>query len=162
MNNFTTAGLCDLYGHTPHFQIAEPLFQAFGSKAAFSGLITTLKVYENDELIADVLSEPAMNRVLVVDGGGSHHCALVDAKLAGLAVANGWQGLLIYGCIRNSAEIAELPISIKALHTYPKNGHKRDYGERDVLITFAGVNFRKDHYLYADADGIIVSETVLS
>jgi regulator of ribonuclease activity A len=102
------------------------------------------------------------NRVLVIDGGGSHRCALVDINLATLAINNGWQGIVIYGCIRDSALIARLPIGIRALHTHPLTSHKRDRGDRDLLVTFAGINFKKDQFLYADSDGIIVSATMLS
>ena len=162
MTHFTTAQLCDKHADEDHFQIAEPMFKTYGSKRAFCGQITTLKVFENNELIAKTLAEKVDNRVLVIDGGGSTHCALFDANLANLAVANGWQGLLIYGSIRDTAAIDQLPIAILALQAHPLKCHKKDHGDRDLLISFAGVNFKKDHFLYADADGIIVSETRLS
>jgi regulator of ribonuclease activity A len=99
---------------------------------------------------------------LVIDGGGSHRCALLGSNLARLAIDNGWQGIVIYGCLRDSAIIDQLPIGIRALHTHPLKSHKRGLGDRDMLVTFAGVNFKKDHFLYADTDGIIVSDTMLS
>jgi regulator of ribonuclease activity A len=99
--------------------------------------------------------------VLVIDGGGSHRCALLDYDSAKLAVENGWQGVVIYGCIRNSVEINQLPIAVRALHTQPLHGHKRGIGEKNNTLTFAGVNFKTDHFLYADADGIVVCETGL-
>ncbi len=108
-----------------------------------------------------VLEEKAENRVLVVDGGGTHRCALLGADLVQLAVDNGWQGIVIHGCIRDSAIINQLPIGIRALHTHPLKSHKKDQGDRDLLVTFAGVNFKQNHFLYADSDGIIVSETML-
>jgi len=162
MITFTTAALCDAHSAENHFQIAEPLFKSYGANPSFCGRITTLKVFENNELLAQTLAEKVDNRVLVVDGGGSHHCALLNAELAKTAIANGWKGLVIYGCIRDSAMLDPLPIGIRALHTHPLKSHKKGHGDRDVLISFAGVNFRKDHYLYADTDGIIVSETLLS
>lgn len=162
MKMFTTAALCDAHSTEKHFQIAEPLFKSYGASPAFCGRITTLKIFESHELLAKTLAEKVENRVLVVDGGGSHHCALLGAELATTAIANGWQGLVIYGCIRDSAILDQLPIGIRALHAHPLSSHKKDHGDRDVLISFAGINFRKDHYLYADADGIIVSETLLS
>ncbi len=160
--NFTTANLCDSHSDEDHFQIAEPLLQAYGGQACFYGQITTIKVFEDDALIKAVLQEKVDNRVLVVDGGGSHRCALLDADSAKLAVTNGWQGIVVHGCIRDSAMINQLPIGIRALHTHPLKSHKKDPGDRDLLITFAGINFKQNHFLYADADGIIVSETLLS
>lgn len=162
MTTFTTASLCDKHAGENHFQIAEPLFKSYGAKQAFSGRITTLKVFEDHVLIADALAEKGEDRVLVIDGGGSHRCALVGHELASLALANGWQGLVIYGCIRDCALINALPLGIRALHAQPLKSHEKGQGDRDLLVTFAGVNFKKDHFLYADADGIIVSETRLS
>ena len=159
---FTTANLCDAYSADDHFQIAEPLFRSYGANPAFWGQITTLKVFEDNVLVQSTLKEKVQNRVLVVDGGGSHRCALIDNNLASTAVANGWQGIVVYGCIRDSALTAGLPIGIRALHAHPLKSHKKGHGDRDLLVSFAGVNFKKDHFLYADMDGIIVSATMLS
>jgi regulator of ribonuclease activity A len=162
MMTFTTAGLCDAHSEEDHFQIAEPLFLCYGAKPLFYGQITTLKTFENNILVWTILEEKVQNRVLVIDGGGSHRCALVDEDLAQCAIDNGWQGIVIYGCIRGSARINQLPIGIRALHTHPLKSRKKDHGDRDLLVSFAGVHFKKDHFLYADTDGIIVSETMLS
>jgi regulator of ribonuclease activity A len=159
---FTTAKLCDTYSGVQTLQISEALFQAYGANSTFSGVITTLKTFEDNVLVRAVLEEKVQNRVLVIDGGGSHRCALINNELATLAVNNGWQGIIIYGCIRDSEMIAKLPIGLRALHTHPLQSHKKDHSDRDLLVSFAGVNFKKDNYLYADMDGIIVSETMLS
>ncbi|MCX7107235.1 MAG: ribonuclease E activity regulator RraA [Methylococcales bacterium] len=159
---FTTAKLCDTYSGVQTLQISEALFQAYGANSTFSGVITTLKTFEDNVLVRAVLEEKVQNRVLVIDGGGSHRCALINNELATLAVNNGWQGIIVYGCIRDSEMIAKLPIGLRALHTHPLQSHKKDHGDRDLLVSFAGVNFKKDNYLYADMDGIIVSETMLS
>jgi regulator of ribonuclease activity A len=159
---FTTAQHCDAHASEEHFQIAEPLFLHYGGVADFRGQITTLKVFEDSFLIEITLSEKVTDRILVVDGGGSHRCALIDFNLAQLAAGNGWKGIVVYGCIRDSTRLAELPIGIRALHAHPLKCHKKDHGDRDLSVNFAGVNFKKDHFLYADSDGIIVSETMLS
>ena len=159
---FTTANLCDAHSGGNNFQIAEAIFMTYGASSVFSGQITTVKTFEDDVMVRAVLEEKVQNRVLVIDGGGSHRCALVDSNLATLAIDNGWQGIVVYGCIRDSAKIAGLPIGIRALHTHPLKSHKKDHGDRDLLVSFAGVNFKKDHFLYADMDGIIVSATMLS
>ena len=116
-----------------------------------------MKVFEDNSLVRKTLKEKVKNRVLVIDGGGSHRCALLGGNITGMAVDNGWQGLIIYGCIRDSAEINAIPIGIRALHTHPLKSHKRGIGDKDILITFAGVNYRTDHYIYVDEDGIIVA-----
>ncbi|MCX7098089.1 MAG: ribonuclease E activity regulator RraA [Methylococcales bacterium] len=158
----TTAELCDAHAGELQFQIAEPLFIAYGGKLEFSGKIATLKTFEDNELVKTVLAENGLDRVLVIDGGGSHRCALLDYDLAVIAVAQGWQGIVVYGCIRDSAKLASLPIGIRALHAHPLGSHKKGHGDRGLLVSFAGVNFKKDHFLYADSDGIIVSAVMLS
>lgn len=160
--NLTTAYLCDTYSAKENFQIAEPLLRSYGSNFAFSGSITTVRCFEDNAMVKKILAEKGGNRVLVVDAGGSHRCALLGAQLATTAFENGWQGIVIYGCIRETTLLNQIPIGIRALHAHPLLCHGKDTGDRDILITFAGINFRKDHFLYADADGIIVSETMLS
>lgn len=158
---FKTAKLCDQFFDSRHLQIAEPIFRSFGGNHAFCGRVTTLKVFEDNVLLRAVLEEKVEDRVLVVDGGGSHRCALLGGTLSRLACDNGWQGLIVYGCVRDSLEVAQLPIGIRALHTHPLKSHKRGTGDRDILITVAGVNFRTGYYVYADEDGIVVSEDKL-
>lgn len=157
MSTFSTAELCDAHAGQDHLQIAEPLLRNYGARSQFCGAIRTLKVFEDNVLLRQTLEQPGEGGILVVDGGGSHRCALLDAPLARLAVTNGWSGLVIYGCVRDSAVLRDLPLGILALHAHPLNSHQRGHGDRDILITFAGVNFRSGHYLYADADGLIVA-----
>lgn len=160
--SLSTAYLCDTYIGKDNIQIAEPLLRSFGSVRSFSGVITTLRCFEDNSMVIPIVTEPGAGRVLVIDGGGSHRCALVDSQIAELAHANGWKGLVIYGCVREAALLSNIPMGILALHPHPLFCHKNESGERDVLVTFAGVNLRKGHFLYADSDGIIVSETMLS
>ncbi len=154
--SFDTADLCDRFAQTDNFQVAEPVLRHFGGSRRFCGQITTLKVFEDNSLVRATLAEKVDGRVLVVDGGGSKRCALIGDTLAGLALENGWQGIVVYGSIRGSELIRQLPIGVMALNTNPLRSNKHGHGDRDVMITFAGVNFKKDHYLYADGDGIIV------
>ncbi len=156
-----TADLCDRFAELENFQVAEPLFRHFGKQRRFYGQITTLKVFEDNSLVHNTLAEAGSGRVLVIDGGGSRRCALLGDTLVSKAVENGWQGIVVYGCIRGSEQVDQMPIGVMALNTHPLRSRKHGQGDKDVMITFAGVNFKKDHYLYADADGIIVSETKL-
>jgi len=160
---FSTADLCDQFADKPrHLQIADPVFKSFGGVRAFCGRVATLKTFEDNVLLRIVLEEKVEDRVLVIDGGGSHRCALFGGSLAKLACDNGWSGIIVYGCIRSSVEISQMPIGVLALHTHPMQSHKRGGGgDRDCLITFAGVNFRTGSYLYADEDGIVVAEDKL-
>jgi regulator of ribonuclease activity A len=156
---FTTADLCDAY--PDRVQVARPVFRDFGGTARFAGPMETIRVFEDNSLVRQVLESKGEGRVLVVDGGGSLRCALVGGRLAALARDNGWVGVVVNGCIRDSAETREVAVGIKALNTAPMRSQNRDPGERGVTLTFAGISFARGHYLYADEDGLLVAEREL-
>lgn len=159
--SFVTADLCDRFADRENFQVAESLLRHFGGKRQFCGQITTLKVFEDNSLVRSTLEEAGQSRVLVIDGGGSKRCALFGDTLAELAVKNAWEGIVVYGCVRSAMMISQMPLGVMALNTHPLRSRKHGQGDRDVMITFAGVNFKKDHYLYADHDGIVVADEKL-
>ena len=150
--------LADLYdAHADAVWVAHPSFGNFGGVKAFGGRISTVRCFEDNSLVAAALAEPGAAKVLVVDGVGSDRCALLGDRLAGAAVANAWAGIIVYGCIRDSAAIMHMQIGLKAVATCPVKSKKNQGGERDVPVRFAGVIFAPGEYVYADMDGIIVS-----
>jgi len=155
-----TADLYDSYGDA--LQVAAPGFRDFGKRDGFCGPIATVKVFDDNSRVRKALEGSGRGRVLVVDGGGSMRCALVGDVLAQLAIDNGWAGIIVNGCIRDSAEIDEMDIGIKALATNPVKSLKRGEGQSELTVIFAGVAFEPEHYVYADRDGIVVSRKDLS
>ncbi|MFM8798767.1 MAG: ribonuclease E activity regulator RraA [Fluviibacter sp.] len=143
-------------------RIVAPMFQRYGGKTAFAGQIVTLKLFEDNSLVRAVLGESGTGKVLVIDGGGSMRCALLGDQLAEMAVKNGWEGVVVYGCIRDSAAINGLPLGVRALNTHPLKTVKKNIGERDVNVTFGGVTLKPGEWLCADEDGVIVSTTSLA
>lgn len=141
---------------------AEPVFGSFGGVPAFYGPIRTIKCFEDNSVIAERVREPGEGAVLVVDGGGSMRCALLGDNLASAAIENGWAGVVIYGCLRDVDEIAEMPLGIQALAPHPQKSVKRGVGDRDMVVRFAGLTFAPDAWLYADANGIGVSAVELN
>eukprot|EP00891_Asterochloris_glomerata_P005969 jgi/Astpho2/5969/Aster-02450 len=159
-----TADLCDVFIPDPldivtqrNVQIVDPVFRDFGGKLRFNGQVTTVKCFENNPLVRKALEERGNGRVLVVDGGGSMRCALLGDNIAEMAHKNGWSGIVINGCIRDSEDISKMPLGVKALNTYPLKSSKRDKGLRDVPVTFASTTFQPGSWLYADRDGILVA-----
>jgi regulator of ribonuclease activity A len=157
--SFKTADLCD--AHSDKLQIAEPGFRSFGGHSRFHGEIVTVKLFEDNSLVRETLGLPGHGKVLVVDGGGSRRCALLGDMLAASAVENRWSGILVNGCIRDSADIADMSLGVMALDTHPLKSVKKGIGEMNVPVRFAGVTFRPGEYLYADEDGVILSSTAL-
>lgn len=157
---FKTADLCDQFEEAlgKSVRVVAPLFSSYGGRAAFAGQIVTLKIFEDNTLVRTALSEDGSGKVLVIDGGGSLRCALVGDQLAILAQQNAWQGIVVYGCIRDSADINGLDLGVRALATHPQKSVKQNFGNRDLAVTFGGVTFNPGEWLYADADGIVVAE----
>jgi len=151
-----TADLCDEFG--AEVRVAEPLFRDWGGSVAFAGPVETVRVFDDNALVRQVLETPGRGRVLVVDGGGSLRTALVGANLAALAHQNGWTGLVVYGGIRDSDEVRATPVGVKALAAVPRKSGKRGEGEQGVPVTFAGVTFTRGCHLYADRDGVVLAD----
>lgn len=157
--DFATADLFD--DHGDRLQIALPLFRDYGGRVRFHGAISTVKALEDNSRVREAVKSPGEGRVLVVDGGGSLQRAMLGDMLAADAVANGWAGVLIHGCIRDSAAISGMALGVKALGTCPAKTDKRGEGLPDVPVRFAGVTFAPGAYLYADEDGVVVAEGAL-
>jgi regulator of ribonuclease activity A len=158
--NKGTADLCDEHGDS--VQVCEPIFLAFGGRRAFSGPVSTVRCFEDNSRVKEAVEGPGQGRVLVVDGGGSRRRALLGDKLGDAAVRNGWAGVIIHGCIRDSAALNGMQIGIRALGTMPLRSEKRGEGERDVPVRFAGVTFRPGDYVFADEDGVVLSHGPLA
>jgi regulator of ribonuclease activity A len=155
---FTTADLVDAH---EELQSCDLQFRSFGTRQRFSGAVSTVRCRHDNALVKKVLSQPGAGSVLVIDGDGSMHCALVGDVIAGMAAANGWAGIVVRGAIRDSAAMATLDLGIKALGTNPRKSAKAGEGEIDVPVEFGGVIFTPGDYLYADEDGIVVSPRAL-
>lgn len=154
-----TADLCDQFD--TEVRVCAPMFRSYGGRKAFGGEIVTLKLHEDNGLVRRALEAQGKSRVLVVDGGGSMRRALVGDQIAQLAATNGWAGIVVFGCIRDSSAIEQMDIGVFALGTHPMKTVKRNEGQCDITVCFGGIDFVPGDYLYADGDGVIVSARAL-
>ena len=150
---FTTTDLSDAH---PEARVCDPVFQSFGGRRSFSGPITTLKVFEDNSMVREIVQTPGEGRVLVVDGGGSLHTALMGDLIAGLGVSNGWAGAVLHGAVRDVATLRTMDLGIKALGSNPRKSGKTGAGERDVPVEFGGITVRPGDVVTSDDDGIVV------
>ncbi|MDP5255795.1 MULTISPECIES: ribonuclease E activity regulator RraA [unclassified Vibrio] len=157
---YNTSALCDIY--LEQVDVVEPMFSNFGGRSSFAGQVTTIKCFEDNGLIRDVLEQDGEGQVLLVDGGGSLRRALIDSELASLAEENGWEGIVVYGCVREVDILEELSVGIQALASIPVGAPSQGVGDLDVAVNFGGVTFLPEDYLYADSTGIILSQEPLS
>lgn len=149
-----TADLIDEHGDA--IGSCDLQFRQYGGRSQFSGSAVTVECFEDNALLKSVLGEPGTGRVLVVDGGGSLHRALLGDVIGGLAVSNGWAGIVIHGAVRDIAELRELPIGIKALGSNPRKSTKTGAGRRDVPLRFGECDFAPGAEIVSDEDGIVV------
>jgi regulator of ribonuclease activity A len=154
-DSFTpTADLVDGYETT--IQSCDTQLRQYGGRARFEGRIRTVRCYEDNALLRSVLSTPGDGAVLVIDGGGSVHIALLGDQIAQLAVDSGWAGLVINGAVRDVATLRTMDIGIKAVGSNPRKSRKAGAGEADVPVQFGGATFTPGARLVSDDDGIVV------
>lgn len=157
--HFKTADLCDHYA--TELAIPEPIFSSFGGVESFAGPASTIKCFEDNSRVKEAVAEPGNGKVLVVDGGGSMRCALLGDNLARQAADNGWAGVIVYGCIRDTADMAEFELGIVALAPMPLRSEKKGEGQRDIPIAIAGASVRPGDWVYADEDGFVIAKRPL-
>jgi len=160
MTDFKTADLLDDHEDKP-LQVVQPGFHNFGGRNKFAGEIVTIKIHEDNSLVREFVALEGKGKVLVVDGGGSTRCALLGDMLAEKAAKNGWEGVIVYGLIRDSVDIGKMDIGVKALGTIPLKSVKRGFGVKGEPVHFHDVTFTPGQYVYSDEDGIIVSPVKL-
>lgn len=162
--SFATTDLCD--DNAPMLDSGEltvlpPVYRHFGGRLRFSGPASTLKVFEDNAMVRAALETAGQGRVLVIDGGASMRRALVGGQLGVLAQDNGWAGIVVHGCIRDSEEINACAIGVRALGVHPQKSSKKGEGEREGLVCISGVSVRPGDWIYADADGVLVARSKL-
>ncbi|WP_094751543.1 ribonuclease E activity regulator RraA [Psychromonas sp. CD1] len=152
---YNTSLLCDIYADT--IDVVEPLLTNFGGRNSFAGEVVTVKCFESVGMIYKALEENGAGKVLLIDGGGSLRRALINVHIAELAIENGWEGIVVNGCVREVEQLEELDLGIQAITAIPVGAEDTDVGEINVPINFAGVTFLPEDILYADSTGIVIS-----
>lgn len=167
MSNIAFA-TCDLLDDHPDLDIQVVIpsldgkfFKSYGARKSFGGQVVTVKCFEDNSRVKELLATDGTGKILVVDGGASIRCALMGDMIAESAVNNHWNGVIIYGCIRDVDAIAELDLGVHALAAIPQKSNRKSVGETDIEISFGNVQFNSGHYVYADNNGIIVSKEKL-
>ncbi len=153
--HWTTPDLCDAHSDVA---VADPLFRDFGGNPAFCGRIVTVDCFEDNSKVRDLVASDGHGKVMAVQGGGSLRRSLLGDQLAEKAVASGWSGLVIHGCVRDVEALARLRLGVKALAACPVKTDKRGLGQTGVELEFAGIRFVPGQWLYADGNGIIVAD----
>ena len=160
---------CDLLDDHPEkkLQVVTPsmdgkFFKSYGARKSFGGQVVTVKCFEDNSRVKELLATEGKGKVLVVDGGASMRCALMGDLIAESAVKNHWNGVVIYGCIRDVDAIATLDLGVHALAAIPQKSNRKGAGETDIQLSFGGVNIQTGDYIYADNNGIVIANEQLA
>ncbi len=151
-----TADLWDQY--SKELKILNLELKSYGKKTAFCGEVVTLKVFEDNSFVRRTLEDSGKGKALIIDGGGSKRCALIGDNIAKLANDNNWEGIIVYGCIRDSKVINEMNVSIKAIGTCPVKSIKRNVGVSGEMLIIEGTQINQGEYVYSDEDGVLLSK----
>ena len=152
---YNTSELCNLYGDS--IDVVDPIFSNYGGVSSFGGQVVTVKCFENNGLISQLVETDGAGKVLVIDGGGSTRRALIDIYIAETASKNNWEGIIVYGSVRDVDALEEIDMGIQALLSIPVGATDENVGESDVAINFGGVTILPEDHIYADNTGIILS-----
>lgn len=153
--DYNTSELCDLFADS--VDVVDPIFDSYGGRYSFGGVISTVKCYEDRGLIDRILAQPGAGKVLLIDGGGSNRRALIDSSSVQLAIENDWEGIVCFGSVREVDALADYDIGVLAVASIPVNAESESVGDVDVAVNFAGVTFLPEDHLYADSTGVILS-----
>ncbi|EKE77849.1 putative 4-hydroxy-4-methyl-2-oxoglutarate aldolase [Gallaecimonas xiamenensis] len=151
--------LCDHHGD--QLELVEAPLLDLGGTAIFFGQVVTVKCFEDNSRVKELLATPGQGRVLVVDGGASLAKALMGDLIAQSAVDNGWAGVVIFGAIRDAGAIAQMPLGVKALGCTPFKTDRKGQGLAEVALKCGGVHIRPGQWLYADKNGVVLSDARL-
>lgn len=157
--SISTPDLCDEHGD--EVQVADPVFKHYGGIRSFGGEVVTVKCFEDNSKVGEMLRAEGRGRILLVDGGGSARRSLLGDKLVTLAQENRWLGIVIYGYIRDVEEIATMPVGVMALGVIPRKTEKRGEGRVNIALDVAGLRVQSGDYIYADGSGVIVAKKAL-
>jgi regulator of ribonuclease activity A len=158
---------CDLLDDHPDTQVMSPSidgksFKNFGGRKAFGGEVVTVKCFEDNSRVKELLATEGAGKVLVVDGGASMRCALLGDLIGESAVKHNWAGVIVYGCVRDVDALAQLDLGVQALAAIPQKSNRKGAGETGLSLNFGGVSIEPGNYIYADNNGILVSAEQLT
>ena len=159
MVDYVTPDLCDAYRAV---RVLTPMFKSFGGRSSFGGQVVTVKCFEDNSRVKELLATAGTGKVLVVDGGGSLRCALLGDMIGDSAVKYGWEGVIIYGCVRDVDALAKLDLGVQALAPMPLKSVRKGVGEVGLTLFLGGATIEHDEYIYADNNGVIVSSVALT
>ncbi len=153
---FFTADICDEHPELVH--VLDDDFTNYGAKEKCMGTVVTVKLERNNsELIKVLRDEDGTGKIVVVDVD-KEYFAVVGENLMKFARDNNYEAIIVNGYIRDTFQIKDIDVALFALGTCPRKYIPVTQGQRNIELSFCGVQFNDGDYVYADTDGIILTK----
>lgn len=154
--DFFTADICD--EHPDKVHVLDDEFKNYGAKSKIQGEVVTVKLDRNNsELIKVLRDEDGTGKIVVVDVENEYF-AVVGENLMKFAHQNNYEGIIVNGYIRDTFQIKDIEVALFARGTCPRKYIPVTVGQRNLELSFCGVQFNDGDYVYADTDGIILTK----
>ena len=151
---YFTADICDQ--HSDKISLLGPGYNNYGGADKCQGEIVTIKLDRNNsDLISLLRDEDGTGKIVVVDVDQAYF-AVVGENLMKFAHQNNYAGIIVNGYIRDTFQIKDIPVALFALGTCSRKYIPVTQGERNIPLSFGGIQINNGDYLYADTDGAIV------
>ena len=148
---------------TPHLSdsmerlyAAGPRLRPMHREGKLAGPAFTVKTAPGDNLLVHKALDMAKpGDVIVVDAGGYAEQAIIGELMATRAKQRGIAGLVIWGAIRDSAELGAGTYPVYACGVTHRGPYKDGPGEINVPISIGGMAIQPGDIVVGDADGVV-------
>jgi RraA family protein len=148
---------------TPHLSDSMERLYAGGAQlrpmhdgTKLCGPAFTVRTSPGDNLLvhkAIDIAEPG--DVIVVDAGGVNDNAIIGELMSARAEQRGVGGMVIWGAIRDSAELRQGSFPVYASGVTHRGPYKNGPGEINVAISIGGMTVNPGDIVVGDADGLV-------
>jgi RraA family protein len=148
---------------TPHLSDSMERLYAGGPQlrpmhkgGKLAGPAYTVKTTPGDNLLVHKALDTAQRGdVIVVDAGGVLENAIIGELMMSRARQRGVAGIVIWGAIRDSAELAAGTYPVYAAGVTHRGPYKNGPGEINVPINMGGMAVNPGDIIVGDADGLV-------
>ena len=133
-----------------------PQLRPMHQEGKLAGPAYTVKTAPGDNLLVHkALDTAKAGDVLVVDAGGFGDHAIIGELMMSRARQRGIAGIVIWGAIRDSAEIGAGSYPVYACAVTHRGPYKNGPGEINVPVMMGGMPVNPGDIIVGDADGLV-------
>jgi regulator of ribonuclease activity A len=152
-----TSDVCDEYGESALVPDGI-LWKNYGGTKKYCGYAVTMKCSDDNTWVKEMIeSSIGEGKVLVIDAGGNTKSASLGGNIGAMAVENKWEGIVLFGSVRDVDELAALDIGVHAIGHVPKKGEGKTNrtGQAGDTVSIGTLSVASGDKVYADSDGVV-------